>query len=153
MNSEQLKCTIRETRCLDAITMGVFSADTLPNLVRRYPSAYICNTDKKEDPGEHWVVFWFKDDREAEFYDSLGHSPDYYNQNFVHFIANNAPNCVYNNVQLQKKNYVTCGHHVLYYLVCKCRGLALYEVVEFLKQCTSIDTFVYDFVISFFSCL
>lgn len=153
MNSDQLKCAVKETRCLDAITVGVFSSDSLPYRVRSYPSAYICNTDRKGEPGQHWVVFWFQNRKSAEFYDSFGHSPEYYNQNFVHFLKNNAASCVYNNVPLQNNNYITCGHHVLYYLLSKCRGLTMHNIVELLKHCISVDVYVYEVVTAYFSCL
>jgi hypothetical protein len=84
---------------------GVFSPDTLPLRVNVYPSAYICNTDPSHLPGKHWVVMWMENPRKAEFFDSLGHSPNHYDDRIKKFLANNSDNITHNEQILQKKKY------------------------------------------------
>ena len=46
----------------------------------------ICNTDPSDKPGEHWVLFFFKDDESVDFYDSLGKDIKYYGSEFCDFV-------------------------------------------------------------------
>lgn len=153
MNTSQLLCAIRENRCLSFVADTVYSADTLPVSVNTFPSAFICNTDPMHLPGKHWIVFWFQDSYHSECYDSLGQLPGAYNLNFDSFLQRNTEICLYNNEPTQKAGTDTCGYHVLFYLLMKCRSLSLIKIVEQLKQCDSSDKFVVDYVTHHFWCL
>ena len=153
MNTNQLLCAIRESSCLSSLTETVYSTDTLPNTVTSYPSAFVCNTDPQHLPGKHWIVFWFQDSYHSECYDSLGHLPGAYDCNFDYFLQRNTVKCVYNNEPLQKEGADTCGYHVLFYLLMKCRSLPLINIVEQLKKSDSSDKFVVDYVTQHFKCL
>ena len=89
MNTEELLCVIRENMCLSFVTDDVYSADTLPDKVQFFPSAFICNTDPSSLPGKHWIVFWFKDPFNSECFDSLGNLPQRYSANFGDFLRRN----------------------------------------------------------------
>lgn len=153
MNSDQLNCALKEDKCLNTMITGVFSSDNLPGQVIDYPSAYVCNTDPVTLPGEHWVVFWFQSPLVVEFYDSFGHPPDYYGSDFVDFAEQNAGSCVYNNVSVQNKHSDTCGFHVLYFLLLKCRGISVNEIIAILKKCAYPDQYVFEYVMMHFDCL
>ena len=153
MNTDQLLCAIRENRCLSSMTDTVYSADTLPRRVNTYPAAFICNTDQQYLPGKHWILFWFQDAHHSECYDSLGQLPGTYYHNFDLFLQRNTTKCVYNNEPLQKEGTDTCGYHVLFYLLMKCRSIPLIKIVRQLKQWDSSDQFVIDYVTHQFRCL
>ena len=36
----------------------VVARDTLPEVVSTYPSAFLCNTHDRDQPGEHWVAMY-----------------------------------------------------------------------------------------------
>jgi hypothetical protein len=57
----------------------VVSRDDLP-LVQNitYPSAYIINTDKSNEPGSHWLAIYYTNTRECYFFDSIGMGPRFY---------------------------------------------------------------------------
>ena len=153
MNTNQLLCVIRENRCLTFVARDIYSVDTLPTKVLTFPTAYICNTEESYLPGKHWIVFWFQDSYNSECYDSLGHLPGAYDCNFDYFLQRNTVKCVYNNEPLQKERADTCGYHVLFYLLMKCRSLPLINIVEQLKKSDSSDKFVVDYVTQHFKCL
>ena len=153
MNTEQLQCAIKENRCLNSHVKGVYSPDTLPLRVTTYPSAYICNTDPSHLPGRHWVVFWFRNWTQAEFYDSLGYAPNHYDDRFSRFLKDNATSFRYNDVPLQAKYATTCGDHVLFYVLMKCKHMRLQDIVRLLKSVPSTDRYVYRYVRHHFECL
>jgi len=153
MNTEQLLCAIRENPCLSEVTRNVYSVDTLPKRVVIYPSAYVCNTDPSHLPGTHWVTFWFRSPVRAEFYDSFGKKPNHYSVRFEAFLKNNATSYTYNDESVQKRDADTCGYHVLFYLLMKCRNVNLETMIATLKTIQSPDSFVRDNVTHFFSCM
>jgi hypothetical protein len=112
MNTSEIRCFIKGHDLLSTIVKGVYSPDTLPSKIDSYPSAYVCNTDPSHLPGEHWVVFWMDSPQKAEFFDSLGKPPEYYDERFKTFLMLNSENTVYSNKPLQKKSAETCGYHV-----------------------------------------
>lgn len=153
MNTDQLQCVIRENRCLSAVARRVYSADTLPNNVNTFPSAFICNTDPSYLPGKHWIVFWLQDPVTSEYYDSFGNLPGYYSVDFDTFLKQNTEMCVYNNVAVQKYDTDTCGYHVLFYLLMKCKNMKLSDIINVLKKCHSPDQYVFEYVSNVFKCI
>ena len=53
----------------------VCAKDLLPDRKPIHTKAYIVNTDLSDDPGEHWVAVYFRDNR-VIYFDSYGMSPD-----------------------------------------------------------------------------
>lgn len=93
-----------------------FSSNNLPFLVSKYLSAYICNTDPSYLPRSHWVLFWMHSPIQAEFYDSLGNPPVYYESAFGVFLQNNCKQCLFNNFPIQNRDSDSCGYHVFCFI-------------------------------------
>ena len=121
--------------------------NTLPMKIQSYPSAYIANTDPSSKPGQHWVVFFFRNANSAEFFDSYGRAPDHYNEHFINFIRRNTHSYVWNTVTLQQNNSQVCGYYVLYYLLMKCRNMPLKDIVQhFSNDKRENDVNVYEYM-------
>ena len=134
MDSLELQHIVNQLGALKRIFKGIYSSNNLPAHVYQYPSAYICNTDPVGTRGRHWVAFWFTNARECEFYDSFGKRPEEYSPNMRDFIDRNAYVCIYNNAQLQNKDAMTCGFHVLFYLYFRCKGVSMIDIVKALTN-------------------
>jgi hypothetical protein len=115
-----------------------------------YPSAYICNIDPSYLPGSHWIVFWIDNPNYDEFYDSLGKPHEYYNTGFSIFLQNNCERCMYNNAPIQNRGSVTCGYHVLFYLLMKCFNYAMSQIITILRHSVDPDVYVKEFVCKYF---
>ena len=146
MNARELLALSRNNRHTANVIRGVFSSNNLPQKVSIYPSAYICNTDPSYLPGSHWVVFWIDSPHYAEFYDSLGKPPEYYDAAFDIFLRNNCRRCVYNNLEIQNKKSVTCGYHVLFYSWMKCYNYVMSQIIKIVLQSDNPDEHVTEFV-------
>lgn len=114
MNSDQMQCVIEESKCLSSY-VSLISPDTLPLHLLLYPSAYICNTGPFYLPRRHWVLFWFRNESQTNFYDSLGNGPEHYDKRFCIFLKNNGMSFRYNDVPVQDKHATTCGYYVLFH--------------------------------------
>ena len=121
MNTEQLTSILRE-RSPD-LDFVVTSANRLPLQTNfKRPAGLIVNTDPSHKPGKHWVCFFFPESGPAEFFDSLGHAPEHYYQNFRNLLIATGPEYQYSTKQLQDAESPHCGAYCLYYLVHRKNG-------------------------------
>ena len=115
MDNIQLKSLIKKLIKVTTLrNVGIFPKDKIPHSIIHYPCCFIANTDYSYSTGKHWVVFYYHSKLELEFFDSLGHSPNYYN---FHIPSN--VNCLCLNYPIQSSNSYLCGLFCLYYLFCK----------------------------------
>ena len=86
MNTKQLWTALTLNPKTNFYFNGIFSIDTLKE-IKEKPDLFICNTDPSDQPGEHWVLFFFNENS-VDFYDSLGCDITYYGSKFINFIKN-----------------------------------------------------------------
>jgi len=95
--------------CTNSPFLGVFARDRVP-LQPKYPSGIILNTDKQTEEGEHWLAIYYDNDGYAEFFDSFGKHPSYYNMEA--YMNKTSRKWNHNTIQLQSfSNF--CGHYCL----------------------------------------
>ena len=85
------------------------------------------NTDARNGPGKHWVVFYFPTEGPFEFFDSLGQSPEDYNVNFETVLAKDYWRCF---DRLQEDGSDVCGLYCVYYVKTRCKGLCMKDIVK-----------------------
>lgn len=147
MDSNSLRCIANCDPLLSKQVIGVFAADEIPKIVSSFPAAWIINTDRKTKPGKHWVTFYISSKRDGEFFDSYGRKPSFYSDRFHDFFINSGINLKYNGKQLQNNDSETCGYYCIYYLVNRCRGLQMGDIIHnFSNNHRTNDLFVYDVV-------
>jgi hypothetical protein len=57
--------------CLKRYVKGVFASNTLPQILTKYPSAFIVNTQPLPMPGEHWMTIITHSPSQADFLTAL----------------------------------------------------------------------------------
>ena len=137
---------------------GVWPSDQLPLLKRGFklPAYFIVNTDPSDQPGEHWLALTLEKGGEATFFDSFGISPDsgFYPQSILKFLNKYSQNIKYHVGQLQDHSSKVCGHHCVYYLYHRARGLSFKQVLELYSRDTiKNDLEVYNFVKKYQRCI
>lgn len=118
MNTRSLQCVVQCDRVLSQFITGIFAADEMPNYIYSFPSGFIVNTDTRAKLGRHWLAFYISSKTVGEFFDSYGHSPSYYSQNFQTFFNKNGFEMKYNNKKIQSDDSKMCGQYCIYYLMC-----------------------------------
>jgi len=103
MKSSQLKEILDYILpCSNVKVYDVLAHDLLKiDSIKNYPAAFILNTDKHSNPGEHWVCLYYKTSKECFFFCSYGHSTKFYNFNFKPTI--------WNSVRFQSYSSSRCG--------------------------------------------
>jgi len=130
MNNHQIASILRRDPVVRQRFGGVLAADELPTIIRRRPIAYVVNTDIRRLPGTHWTAFYFPRRGPPEFFDSLGHRPDYYRGNFKRTLTRNGPKYVYNQRRVQPRNSKACGYYCIDYVTHRCRGWNMNRIVR-----------------------
>jgi hypothetical protein len=121
MNSEDICSVIRRRVSLRRKFIGVFAKNEVPRLPlapSRYPVCFVINTDKRGEPGEHWVAVYYLSPANGEFFDSFGNSPL-----LLGFGKRSLPNItIWSKVRLQAFNSDVCGEYCIHYLAMRSRG-------------------------------
>ena len=130
MNAQQLESILSLDQHILKNFAGVFAADTLPSNISHLPKFLIVNSDVHSGPGQHWLALYIPAQGPSEFFDSLGHSPKQYLASFEQFLINHSPQYIYSNKRLQNYGSDTCGLFVLYYVILRCRGYTMQDIVN-----------------------
>ena len=85
--------------------IGCFPCNNIP-IVKYYPSSFIVNTDKNNQPGTHWVAIYMTE-KTCFFFDSFGESIQEYDIKF--FLKQYYQRVIYNLTQIQDYNSIRCG--------------------------------------------
>jgi len=146
MNSLELAKAVESDPCIDQYCVGVVSADRLPK-VTNLPMAFIGNLDDSKGTGSHWVAVFASFDT-TEYFCSYGKKPKkeylvYLNKNFKN-------NWDYNNHRVQAPLTSTCGQHALFYLLNRCRGMVMSDILKLYSDVTYNDEMVTEIVNNYF---
>ena len=147
MNTSQLQCAIQCDKQMQEKIKGVYASNQIVNLnIKSTDTGIIVNTDSSDKPGRHWLAFYFTSYEQIECFDSYGLSPEYYSHNLGAFVKK-YESVVTNNKQLQGPNTMVCGQYCLFYLMHRCRGYSMNDIVNMFSSDTYVnDQFVYDFI-------
>lgn len=124
MNNRQISALMRNHSRVSKIFVGVYPADMLPKKPRKdKPCAYIANTHKHNQPGEHWVCFYFPKDSLPEFWDSYGFPPQNEFKHFLgkHYLCSNKP--------LQHPLSSVCGQYCCLYILKRTEGFDMHSII------------------------
>ena len=130
MDSIQLNRIMQGDRCTRAQFMGVFPADDLLTVQPKYPCLFIANTERRNHPGKHWVAIYFTPQRNCEFFDSYGHSPQYYHRAWLQWIKYHSRSWTYNRLAVQPKYSAACGLHCIFFLYHRCQGMSMTSILN-----------------------
>lgn len=142
MNTLEIEKHLSNDVVCRRIFKGIYSRDNLP-VVDVDSALIICNTDYRRGPGEHWVVFYFNDNR-GEYFDSFGRYPE---EHFVKYLNANCSSWTFNKTQIQSIISQFCGHYCILYAMFRARGLVLSRIVKLFTKDTGFnDSIVHNFV-------
>jgi hypothetical protein len=150
LSAQQLIDAISQDPVIRRQFQGVWPADMLPSGIR--PGIYISNTANSTEPGRHWVTFFVPRNGPSEYFDSIGHSPDYYQEAFVNFLLRREPRYLMNNTRVQDYGSSTCGYYALFYALHRSYGHSMLDIVQlFDTNLFNNDIKVVNFARSYFS--
>ena len=86
LNTLQLTLALRKHAQTASQFVGVFARDELPLIIDEIPAIIIANTDPSTKSGSHWILFYFDNNGNVEYFDSLGKPLSHYDKDFLKFI-------------------------------------------------------------------
>ena len=132
MNTLQLDSILKSDPHCAEVYRGTFARDDFPKNATRQ-GLYICNTDKKSEPGTHWISCYLTGSGDNIYFDSFGLPP--YLPEFETVLVPRANSAVqFNNSTLQSADTVTCGHYCLIFCLLTARGFSLEFIVSLLND-------------------
>lgn len=132
MNTLQLDSVLRSDPYSANLYRGTYARDDFPkNAVRK--GLYICNTDKRSEPGTHWIACYLTKSGDNLYFDSFGLEP--YLPEFKSVLLSRPNSAVsYCQASLQSYDTVTCGHYCLIFCLLIARGYSLDKIVAILNS-------------------
>lgn len=106
--------------------LGVYPCDLLPmRQISKRPFGVIVNTHPQTLPGEHWLAAYFPSPGYGEFFDSYGRPPDSpdFPGAIAMFLERQSKKYTFHQLQLQHPSAVTCGHHCVFFLLNRSKGV------------------------------
>lgn len=141
MNANQIENTLKRNCHTKKYFKGVYSSNNIPQF-KTFPHCFVANTDRKGTYGEHWVGFFIKDEKNAEYFDSFGEDP---NVDITKFLSKFLKVDI-NNRAIQSPFSDSCGHYCIYYIFNKCKGIRFIEIIKNLLKTKTSDFLVKYFV-------
>jgi hypothetical protein len=136
MNSIQIEEIFKKHEYTKKIFKGAIAFDELPKKIKK-PSAYIINTHTRDKEGEHWLAIFYSSNGNAEFFDSFGLGPEFYDLD--QFLINTSKKCYYNTVALQSFNSQYCGFYCVLFILFKCQKISFFNFLNYFNKDTLIN--------------
>lgn len=122
MDTIELQHILDKSFLLSSLHGTVCAKDLLPHHKPSHVRAYIVNTHDSDQPGEHWVAIYFKENT-AVYFDSYGLPP--LEEHIKPFLENNTRYWSMNSVRFQSGNSNMCGVYCIFALDFLARGCDL----------------------------
>ena len=153
MNTSQLECCIECDDLLRSNVIGVFASDRLPTTIKSYPCGLISNNQIYSRSGEHLLGIYIDKPGIVDFFDSYGHSVNYYGGPLEGWINRSAIRVTYNNKRLQGDMSTVCGLYCLHFLRQRLSGNSLSSIVNEFSDWNfeHNDEFIFDYMSAVYS--
>ena len=131
LSTSQLNQLMQADPALRPRFYGTLACDELPKRPKkRTPQAYIVNTDRQGEPGQHWLALW-TEGTVCELMDSFALPLEHYQATpLERWIRTHWTHLVTNGQSLQAIPSQSCGHYCLLYLRDKARGRSLQDFLN-----------------------
>ena len=124
---------------------GVVPKDGLPKTIDALPTAFVCNTDDGDEPGEHWIALYLSSDGRGEYFCSYGLSP--LHAAFSTFLNKHCSEWTHNSKRLQSPLSNVCGQYCVAYIMFRCNGSPMRTFVNaFRSDLVANDCRVFDWL-------
>lgn len=127
LNTNQILELIHHDQYSRQNFIGVFPRNFLPKRLK-YPCSFIINTDPADKEGQHWLAFYFDQNKHCEFFDSYGNSPLFYK--LEKYIFEHSLSSSFNHTPLQSNFSRLCGYYCCLFIFFRSRGLKLDDLLE-----------------------
>ena len=128
MNTLQIQKILERDVYANKYFCGVYPKDKLPKKLN-FPSLMVINTDKSNEPGEHWIALYCDKNGKCEFFDSYGLHPDFYN--LTNYLNKTCKSWKYNKKCLQGVFSNLCGYYCCLFLMIRSRNYSLKYFLSF----------------------
>lgn len=135
MNTFELNCLLKHALSKTTSNvnfLGVFAINELDSVrkditISDYPVCYVGNTHPSDQPGEHWLAFYWPNVKHCEFFDSYGLSPSNYQ---LELDAPPSVKVTSNSRLLQSLTSNVCGAHCVWFLVLRSNGHSFQQTID-----------------------
>ena len=135
MNNREINRILTSNLCTAKVFAGVYPADMMPTKpLKKRPSAFVFNTRKHNEPGEHWICIYFDKltNTPSEYFDSYGLPPKDVFRPFL------GESFIRSTVMMQHPLSSACGQYCIFYIHQKCLGKTMQQIAANFAKSTNL---------------
>jgi hypothetical protein len=144
MNTLEIDTLLKKHPHSRPVVKGVYARNRLPRLLN-VPSAIVGNTDPDHRMGQYWVAIYIDANSRGVYYDPTGRPP--HESADVNFMNKHCLHWTYNTVRVQEEGSPVCGRHCISYLIHRCAGHSMTDVIRLLENPVEATNIVQKFVL------
>jgi hypothetical protein len=133
---------LKHDKATRSIFMDAFARDELP-AKPPYPSCFIFNTDPRFKPGQHWLSLYYDKNGYCDFFDSYGHSPEFFN--LVTYLNKTSTGWRFNEKRIQGDSHL-CGFYSILFLLFRARDKSHIFFKQFTNNYSKNDTIILKYL-------
>lgn len=129
MDTHQINYVLKHHPATKPYFRGVYALDEIPRIFNGGKHCCVVNSDESNKSGSHWLAVYF-DGIQGQFFCSYGNPPAFYGGPLENFMETFSEKWNFNTKRLQGTFSTVCGQYCIYYLIKKCEGRSLREIVN-----------------------
>lgn len=143
MNTYEINFILSDLKCFK----GTYASDKLPLIkFTQRPIAFVMNTQKHTEKGEHWVALYINENNIAEYMDSFGFEP---------ICCRIKKFCSLNGIDkiLVNKNWLqfilsdTCGKYCALFIRMRCKGFTFQQFINLFSKNSWKNEFLIEYLV------
>ena len=129
MDTHQITYVLKHHPSTKSYFRGVYALDEIPRVLKGDKHCCVVNTDPSDQSGSHWLAMYFEGGK-GEFFCSYGNPPSFYDERLENFMDTFSNMWNFNSKRLQGTFSTVCGQYCIFYLIKKCEGRTLRNIVS-----------------------
>lgn len=132
MYTDEIIQVLKTDPCTKPYFLGCFASNRIPQQSKtRKPCGFICNTQRDDEPGDHWLAVWTPKNSKTELFDSFGRSPIEISSQFNSDLKTaGISDFYYNSVPFQHILTETCGKFSIFFVISRIHGISFEKTLE-----------------------
>jgi hypothetical protein len=157
MQTDQIIKALHTDEKTQPIFRGVYARDEFINQVNYNDDndddddthLYVCNLDKSNQPGSHWVVIERTPNQDINYFDSYG-LPPIFADLYSKLVQMSRNGLQWNDATLQEYNTNVCGQYCVLYCLLRARDYEFEHILDTIHHDDNISCHERDHAVSLF---
>lgn len=154
MYTDEIINILKTDPCTKTYFLGCFASNRIPKITKK-PCGFICNTERDDESGDHWLGVWIPKNSNIELFDSFGRSAIEISSQFnIDLKKAEIKDYKYNSIPFQHVLSESCGKFSIFFLISRIHGISFEKTLDSFHKTNSNynELFIKNFFQKYFKC-